>query len=46
MTDEKILARLVSFTSVVGQPNRAIVEWIASYAEGCGAHTAILNANI
>ena len=42
MTEEETLARLVSFASVVGQPNRAIVEWIASYAEACGAKVTIL----
>ncbi|MFB9983935.1 acetylornithine deacetylase [Mesorhizobium kowhaii] len=42
MTAEEILARLVAFASVVGQPNEAIVEWIANYAEGCGARVTIL----
>ena len=42
MTAEEILARLVAFASVVGQPNQAIVEWIANYAEGCGAKVTIL----
>jgi acetylornithine deacetylase len=37
MTEFDILERLVSFPSVVGQPNADIVEWIADYAESCGA---------
>jgi acetylornithine deacetylase len=41
MTTEEILARLVSFPSVVGRPNSAIVEWIRSYAEGFGARVTV-----
>jgi hypothetical protein len=41
MTTEEILARLVSFPSVVGKPNGAIVEWIRNYAEGFGARVTI-----
>ncbi|TJW45908.1 MAG: acetylornithine deacetylase, partial [Mesorhizobium sp.] len=42
MTAEQILAQLVAFASVVGQPNKAIVDWIARHAEGCGAKITIL----
>lgn len=42
VTAEEILALLVAFASVVGQPNEAIVEWIANYAEECGAKVTIL----
>ncbi|MER9232963.1 acetylornithine deacetylase [Mesorhizobium sp. M0622] len=42
MTAEQILAQLIAFASVVGQPNWAIVEWIANHAEGCGAKVTIL----
>ncbi len=42
MTAEEILARLVSFPTVAGRPNGAMVEWMAQYAEGCGAAVAVL----
>lgn len=41
MTTEEILARLVAFPSVVGQPNSAIVGWIRDFAEGCGANVTV-----
>lgn len=37
MTEFDILERLVSFPSVVGQPNADIVQWIADYARSHGA---------
>ncbi|NTF10300.1 acetylornithine deacetylase [Agrobacterium rubi] len=37
MTELDILERLVSFPSVVGQPNSDIVQWIADYARSHGA---------
>ncbi len=37
MTELDILERLVSFPSVVGQPNADIVQWIADYAQSHGA---------
>ncbi|MBN7804477.1 acetylornithine deacetylase [Agrobacterium rosae] len=37
MTEFDILERLVSFPSVVGQPNADIVQWIADYARSQGA---------
>ncbi|PXW55139.1 acetylornithine deacetylase [Chelatococcus asaccharovorans] len=42
MNAEEILACLVAFPSVVGQPNGAIVDWIRTYAEGCGASVTVL----
>jgi len=41
MTTEEILARLVAFPSVVGQPNGEIVDWIRTYAEGYGAKVTV-----
>lgn len=38
MTLFDILQKLVSFPSVVGQPNGDIVDWIADYARSHGAH--------
>lgn len=38
MTLFDILQKLVSFPSVVGQPNDDIVDWIADYARSHGAH--------
>ncbi|HEY0211977.1 MAG TPA: acetylornithine deacetylase [Paenirhodobacter sp.] len=37
MTTEDILAKLVSFAQVAGQPNRAIVDWISDYLQRAGA---------
>ena len=37
MTEFDILERLVSFSSVVGQPNADIVHWIVDYARSHGA---------
>ncbi|MGY2049729.1 acetylornithine deacetylase [Methylobacterium sp. JK268] len=37
MSPEEILARLVAFPSVVGQPNGPIAGWIRTYAESVGA---------
>ncbi len=37
MTELDILERLVSFSSVVGQPNANIVQWIVDYARSHGA---------
>lgn len=42
MTTDEILAQLVAFPSVVGTPNRAIVDWVASYCEAAGATVSIL----
>ena len=42
MNAEEILAQLVAFPSVVGTPNNAIVEWIASYCEACGVSVSVL----
>ncbi|GAK70045.1 putative acetylornithine deacetylase [Agrobacterium rubi TR3 = NBRC 13261] len=41
MTELDILERLVSFPSVVGQPNADIVQWIAEYARSHGAEVTI-----
>ncbi len=41
MSEFDILERLVSFPSVVGQPNATIVEWIADYARSHGAQVTI-----
>ncbi|UVC12266.1 acetylornithine deacetylase (plasmid) [Rhizobium sp. TH2] len=38
----EILERLVSFPSVVGTPNGAIVKWIKNYSEAHGATTRVL----
>jgi len=38
----EILERLIAFSSVVGQANGAIVEWIRAYVESCGARITIL----
>ena len=43
MTAEEILAQLVSFPSVVGTPNHAIVDWIASYCRFHGATVSVLS---
>jgi acetylornithine deacetylase len=42
MTAEEILAQLVAFPSVVGTPNHAIVDWIASYCRSHGATVSVL----
>ena len=42
MTADEILAELVTFPSVVGTPNRAIVDWVAAYCEAAGATVSIL----
>lgn len=42
MSAEEILARLVAFPSVVGTPNQAIVDWIASYCRSHGAEVSVL----
>ena len=42
MNAEEILAQLVAFPSVVGTPNNAIVEWIASYCEAYGVSVSVL----
>lgn len=39
---ENILAKLVSFPSVVGTSNHSIVDWIKSYCEAAGAVVTIL----
>lgn len=41
MGEFDILERLVSFPSVVGQPNATIVQWIADYARSHGAQVTI-----
>lgn len=41
MSELDILERLVSFPSVVGQPNATIVQWIADYARSQGAQVTI-----
>lgn len=41
MTAEEILAKLVSFPSVVGTPNGAIVEWVRQYCQAAGAQVSI-----
>jgi acetylornithine deacetylase len=41
MTEHDILERLVSFPSVVGQPNVDIVEWVRDYAQSHGAHVTV-----
>ncbi|WP_320197531.1 acetylornithine deacetylase [Agrobacterium sp. rho-13.3] len=41
MTEHDILERLVSFPSVVGQPNADIVEWVRDYAQSHGAHVTV-----
>lgn len=41
MTAEEILAKLVSFPSVVGTPNGAIVEWVRQYCQAAGAEVSI-----
>ena len=42
MSAEEILAQLVAFPSVVGTPNNAIVEWIASYCQAYGVSVSVL----
>ena len=42
MNVEEILAQLVAFPSVVGNPNRDIVDWIASYCRSYGAAVSVL----
>lgn len=42
MNVEEILAQLVAFPSVVGKPNRDIVDWIASYCRSYGAAVSVL----
>ena len=42
MNVEEILARLVAFPSVVGKPNREVVDWIASYCRSHGAVVSVL----
>ncbi|APG94058.1 acetylornithine deacetylase (plasmid) [Sinorhizobium americanum] len=41
MNVEEILARLIAFPSVVGTPNRAIVDWIRSYCLAVGAEVTV-----
>ena len=41
MTENDILERLVSFPSVVGQPNADIVAWVRDYAQSHGAHVTV-----
>ncbi|PSC05318.1 acetylornithine deacetylase [Alsobacter soli] len=42
MTAQDILASLVSFPSVVGRPNAAIVDWIRSYLASHGVQATVL----
>lgn len=42
MSSIELLAKLVSFRSMVGTPNGDIIEWIASYLSGHGADVSIL----
>ncbi len=41
MTEQEILARLVAFPSVVGRPNKDIVDWIGRHAQACGAEVTV-----
>ncbi|MGH7105225.1 MAG: acetylornithine deacetylase [Acetobacteraceae bacterium] len=41
MTLEHILARLISFPTVVGTPNGAMVEWISEYCQAAGAEATV-----
>ncbi|WP_413204937.1 acetylornithine deacetylase [Rhodospirillum sp. A1_3_36] len=43
MNVRDILSRLVGFPSVVGTPNREIVDWIASYLDDLGACVHVLD---
>lgn len=40
MSPEEILARLVSFPSVAGEPNGDIVAWVRDYAEANDANVS------
>jgi acetylornithine deacetylase len=42
MHTEEILARLVSFPTVVGRPNGEIADWIRAYAESVGATVSLI----
>ncbi|MER8955463.1 acetylornithine deacetylase [Mesorhizobium sp. M0833] len=42
MNVEEILATLIGFPSVVGTPNRAIVDWIRDYCQAAGAEVTVL----
>jgi acetylornithine deacetylase len=42
MNVEEILATLIAFPSVVGEPNGAIVDWIGAYCQGAGADVTVL----
>ena len=41
MTVEDILARLISFPTVVGTPNGAMVDWIREYCQAAGAEATV-----
>lgn len=41
MTFEDILARLISFPTVVGTPNGEMVEWIREYCQAAGAEATV-----